>query len=217
VKDLSDPQITSNLDKFLRHRNALARYSSFDYCYNYFRSFFIDEKTSTLGDEENSQNSCLQLGFYLASWGMYRGSAPILQTSVASLKPVIDVVAAASPELWNLDVPGYDDEKVDKLVNNLEEIRKAFSHKVSNTLVTKVALGVFGNIPAFDRYFIEGSGLRRPLRKNLLELRKFYFRHNEIIDAQQIETFDFVPSVKTKNIYPIAKKLDMIFFVEGAR
>ncbi len=52
------------------HRN-----SSFDYCYNYFRS---NNAEAILRDKEKS---CAILGFYLASWGMMRGSSFLLQKS----------------------------------------------------------------------------------------------------------------------------------------
>ena len=45
------------------------RYSSFDYCYNYFHLFHKENKLSELANKRNLQMSCLQIGFYLASWG----------------------------------------------------------------------------------------------------------------------------------------------------
>ena len=52
-------------------RDPTGRYASFDYCFNYFQSFrtYPAELTSP----GNLELSCLQLGFYLASWGMLRG------------------------------------------------------------------------------------------------------------------------------------------------
>ncbi|MFH1661746.1 MAG: hypothetical protein ABIA02_01460, partial [Candidatus Falkowbacteria bacterium] len=46
------------------------RYKSWEHCYNYF----------SLEDKEiNKDIACLHLAFYLASWGMYRGSTFLLQ------------------------------------------------------------------------------------------------------------------------------------------
>lgn len=42
-----------------------SRSRSWDYCYNYFQDH--PEPTQDL------ERSCLQLGYYLASWGMLRG------------------------------------------------------------------------------------------------------------------------------------------------
>jgi len=68
------------LNKFLEGndknngRKPNERLTSFDYCYNHFYSFYKKDKISELASKENFQTSCLQLGFYLASFGMMRGS-----------------------------------------------------------------------------------------------------------------------------------------------
>ncbi len=54
-------------------RKPNERYASFDYCFNYFQSFRELGNISALAGPANVQLSCLQLGFYLASWGMLRG------------------------------------------------------------------------------------------------------------------------------------------------
>ena len=48
------------------------RSTSFDYCYNYFYSFYKENRLMELANDKNIQMSCLQIGFYLASWGMFR-------------------------------------------------------------------------------------------------------------------------------------------------
>lgn len=40
---------------------------------------------------------------------MYRGSADLLQRSARHLGPVIDVIAAADPRLWEIDADNYTD------------------------------------------------------------------------------------------------------------
>jgi hypothetical protein len=62
------------------------RYSSFDYCYNYF------QRTENL--EDDIEKSCLVLGFYLASWGMLRASSFMLQKSVKYLQPTIQYISS---------------------------------------------------------------------------------------------------------------------------
>ena len=54
-------------------RKPNERYTSFDYCYNYFQAFRESGEVSALATPTNIQVSCLQLGFYLASWGMLPG------------------------------------------------------------------------------------------------------------------------------------------------
>ena len=67
-------------------RQPEERYSSFDYCYNYFQEFYEKQKIIELANSDNLQISCLQIGFYLSSWGMYRGSSFLLQKSLKHLK-----------------------------------------------------------------------------------------------------------------------------------
>jgi hypothetical protein len=66
--------IQKNIDGFKKERTPCGRCASFDYCFNYFRSFYENSITSELASKDNIQKSCLHLGFYLASWGMYRNS-----------------------------------------------------------------------------------------------------------------------------------------------
>lgn len=68
-------EIEKAIIEYMTQRLPNQRYSSFDYCYNYFYSFYKVNKISELANEKNLQNSCLQLGFYLASWGMFRPSS----------------------------------------------------------------------------------------------------------------------------------------------
>lgn len=51
--------------------------------------------------------SCLQLGFYLASRGMLRGSSTLLRKSARHYELVIDVIDAAPAEVWDLDADRY--------------------------------------------------------------------------------------------------------------
>jgi hypothetical protein len=78
----------AEIDCFLVERNRNHRYASFDYCYNYFYSFYSAGKINSIADENNIEMSCLQLGFYLASWGMLRASSIRLQRSINYYSPL---------------------------------------------------------------------------------------------------------------------------------
>jgi hypothetical protein len=88
-------ELEANLRQYLDGASATnghkpdARYTSFDYCFNYFQSFRESGTLASLATPENVQISCLHLGFYLASWGMLRGSAELLQKSARHYVPVI--------------------------------------------------------------------------------------------------------------------------------
>jgi hypothetical protein len=108
ITGMRSREIEKCLSDYLCIRDPSQRYASYDYCYNYFRSFADSDQTIELASGENKQNSCLQLGFYLASWGMYRGSSQLLQESAKSLERVIQVIADSDTALFNIDVDRYD-------------------------------------------------------------------------------------------------------------
>ncbi len=83
--------------KFLSKLNPDDRYVSFDYCYNYFKT--------TKDLTKDVEKSCLVIGFYLASWGMFRGSSFLLQKSVKHFQPAIQYIATLEKSVWNIDVP----------------------------------------------------------------------------------------------------------------
>lgn len=87
---------------------------------------------------------------------MLRGSSKLLQKSPAALKPLVEHIAQS--KVWDIDVDNYNDENIEKLLeeyHELEEILNAMDVKPTLTLVTKIMLGVYGNIPAYDTYFTE--------------------------------------------------------------
>ena len=102
------------------------------------------------------QLSCLHLGFYLASWGMYRGSTALLQQSVKRLTPVIAAIAAAPQEIWSVDADDYSGATADLVFEVGRRLRVALPPGSTDTLVTKIMLGVFGCVPALDANFVEG-------------------------------------------------------------
>ena len=98
------------------------RYASFDFCYNYFYSFYKRNKLNELPDGKNLQTSCLQLGFYLASWGMMRGSSFLLEKSVKNYKNLIVTISKMNPKLWEIDVDTYDEDNIKLLLNCKQQI-----------------------------------------------------------------------------------------------
>lgn len=65
----------------------------------------------------------------------------------------------------------------------------------TNTLMTKVMLGVFGSVPAFDTFFVRGfrgeTGRGLSFGRNaLVAVDDFYQRHRVAIDAVTVFTLD---------------------------
>jgi hypothetical protein len=196
------------------------RYASFDYCFNYFQSFRESREISALAHRANVQNSCLHLGFYLASWGMYRGSTQLLKNSLRYLVPLIKVVAGTDASLWKIDAHCYTESNIDRLWQLRCAILQAYP-KMTPALLTKSMLGVFGNVPAFDTNFRQGcraAGIASTFGPKALEqIGVFYQENAAVIDSyrHQLPTLDFVTGKHTKRCYTRAKLIDMAFFIEG--
>jgi len=200
-------------------RNPDERYASFDYCYNYFQSFRENGKIDEIANEKNLQQSCLQLGFYLASWGMLRGSSFLLGKSARTYGDLLKNIVSFDKKVWDIDADSYSDEGIKILLYCKEMIYKSLgqNNKPSDTLITKIMLGIFGNVPAFDNYFNKGFSFYYCKRNQLKKLSQFYQDNKNVIDKynKTIYTYDFLTGKETKRNYPKAKIIDMIGFVEG--
>ena len=139
------------------------RYRSWEHCY----SHFIKARESK---EVDYDYLSLQLAFYLASWGMYRGSSFLLQKDYKVHIPVVkELLNEKYDVLAGMDCIGFKDDSNQKLLQDinsfLEQYYDKIRHKVkeqelknqlSFTLITKILMGTLGCVPAYDRYFIAG-------------------------------------------------------------
>lgn len=200
--------------RYLIERAPTARYTSVDYCFNHFQEHRA--AVAAWGEPAGMEVSCLHLGFYLASWGMLRGSSDLLQRSVRHLVPLIETVADARPQLWDLDLDGYDDEGIDLVYRTALDVRRALRPtQASDILVTKVMLGVFGCVPAFDTYFKKGFGVSYLSKGTLRRVGDFYRLNAEVIDRLRQPTLDFTTGEPSTRLYTRAKVVDMAFFIQG--
>lgn len=215
--------IKKSFDQFLvgngknKGRKPNERYASFDFCYNYFCLFYKENKLSELANKDNLQMSCLQIGFYLASWGMLRGSSFLLEKSARNFSNLIIAISKMNPKLWEIDVADYDEENISLLLDCKQQIINALGkeNNPSDTLVTKIMLGVFANIPAFDLYFRKSLKVNSVNKNSLLQIKKFYLENKDVFDSFKVHTFDFLTSNETNNIYTKAKLIDMCGFMDG--
>lgn len=196
------------------------RYCSWEHCYKYFRQLSSDNIAT------ERDHAALQLGFYLASWGMYRGSSFLLQNAYTVHRGVIDLlVEERFKPLWDQEfgIGGDNKEIMSIIMDAVEAIRFAYhtfapnnrSRQPTDTLVTKIILGTFGCLPACDRYFIDGlktSGLSFScLNQQFFQLiSKFCCNHlGELLEEQKI--------IETERgiRYPLMKLVDMYFWQIG--
>jgi len=127
------------------------REQSYDHCFNYF--------AETQDLDVDMEKSCAVLGFYLASWGMYRGSSFLLKrTNSSYLSDVVLVIQACRPVLSGIDLHNYSDQNINTILATYKSLKDALQigRKRHITLVSKIMVATFGCIPAFDQYFFEG-------------------------------------------------------------
>jgi hypothetical protein len=208
--------VEANLEIYLGDREPTSRYASFDYCYNHFHEL-RGERFASIEDPTGMELSCLHLGFYLASWGMLRGSSALLRRSVKHYEDVVRAIAAAEQTAWEIDADDYSDDVIDVVFRTAGQIRSALPDGASNILVTKIMLGVFGCVPAFDTYFKKGLGVATFGKRSLKRVAQFYGENVDAIERHRVGTLDFATGNETSLKYTRAKVIDMVFFVEGAR
>lgn len=97
-------------------RQPEERYASFDYCFNYFQQFKDDKTLPDMADEAHMQLSCLHLSFYLASWGMFRGSSFLLEKSAKFFEPLVCTISSMDESIWNVDADKYTDDNIALLI-----------------------------------------------------------------------------------------------------
>lgn len=142
----------------------------------------------------------------------------LLRHSYNHLEKLIKEISSFNKKCWEIDVDNYSESNLEKLLEIADKIYYSLgdqSEHPTDTLITKIMLGVFGNIPAFDTNFCEGFKISNYLNKNkLIKIRNFYFDNKEKIDKIKIYTLDFTGK-DTKYLYTKAKIIDMIGFIEG--
>lgn len=217
--------LNANLQKYLdggrsAGRIPNARYASFDYCFNYFQSFRESRNIPTLASPVAIQLSCLHLGFYLASWGMFRGSTTLLKRSARYLIPVIEVIANTEAPFWEIDVDSYTESNIERVCERGRRLQRSLPG-MSDALLTKIMLGVFGCVPAFDTNFrgaCKAAGIVGTFgAKALAQIGAFYKTNADVIDKYQVPTLAFITGKQTRCRYTRAKVVDMVFFIEGER
>ena len=197
------------------------RSRSWEHCYRVFR----DARTDPSPDCDYLS---LHLAFYLASWGMYRGSSFLLQKDYKVLTPIVEKILKPEYDcLFGVACVGLrEDEVQDRLEKLNKYIAKYFgpirnevagrevTTPVSPVLITKILMGTLGCVPAYDRFFEEGAkylGLEKKSynKDSLLELADFYEAHNDRLEEARrgMRTDDL--------IYPQMKLLDMGFWQIG--
>lgn len=217
-------EITRNVRLFLREGShdepSRRRERSWDLCFNYFQ----DNPRPT----QNMELSCLQLGYYLASWGMLRGSSFLFtKTNVMHYQDSIAVIEEHNEIMNGIDVDQYNDEHT---LAHLDSAWYALKDSLlpeggsSTTLISKVMMGVWGCMPSFDTFFINTMrttagdnkirGLNGASNQALLALYELWKEHQEEIDQLRSDnpTWTFPHGAPGDRPLTRAKVLDIFGF-----
>ena len=201
--------------------NENGRSRSWEHCYRVFR----DARTDPSPDCDYLS---LHLAFYLASWGMYRGSSFLLQKDYKVLVPIVEKIL--KPEYDCLFGVACADLREYEVQDSLEKLRadiaehfrpirnevagREVASSVSPVLITKILMGTLGCVPAYDRFFQDGVATYKVTTqeyspKSVLKLVDFYEEHNDRLEEARrgMRVGDLT--------YPQMKVLDMGFWQLG--
>ncbi len=199
------------------------RYRSWDHCYLYFQ-----KAHGRKGDFE-LETAALQLAFYLASWGMYRGSSELLQKDYrVHISIIEEIIQDTYLPLWNLNYETMTQDCVEialffNLINRLRKLYTKAQISPTDTLVTKVLLGTIVCTPAYDQLLMKGIKVWSQLSGNQHITIPARFGHNSYLGLimfyrQHKQDFLEVQSeIVTQHgiSYPIMKLVDMYFWNLG--
>lgn len=212
------------------------RYRSWEHCY----AHFYEARQNS--EKNNVDSLSLHLAFYLASWGMYRGSSFLLQYDYTIHTSVVEeILKRKYDKLFGLKCNELNNEEIcsllDELNTKIKKIYNPFRSKVkkpkgkkdiSDILVSKVLLGTLGCVPAYDRFFVKAvTNIDEDTKKkvttrnyniaSLKKLIKFYEEHQERLEelrSRFLIEYQFNEDKETLP-YPQMKVLDMGFWKIG--
>lgn len=193
------------------------RFNSWDHCFKVF------------SDKDSKENRPLHLAFYLASWGMYRGSSGLLQKNYLVHEVAVAFLVSDKFKLRCSEVHDVTKDSVIPIMNLKGELSVYYRNlgetaeqgtvagvSTTDTLMSKILLGTLACVPAYDRFFIDGlkiSGFkeRKFNEASLYDLINFIeYNDSEIILCQQM-----IKESTAQCYYPKMKVVDMYFWQIG--
>ncbi len=221
--DISIKQVIACGTVFLNDMEEITRYHSWEHCYKKFQEAHLKR------NNEEIDELCLNLAFYLASWGMYRGSSFLLCFDYKIHEEAVkEILKKEYNDLWEFNISDNNIQKIKDLEANLKKIYASYREKskkfrnpeveievkkeVSDTLITKILLGTIGCTPAFDKYFkLALKKCKKDAKIDDLQYLITYYQLNK----SEFEKLRQKISEKRKVEYPPMKVIDMCFWQLG--
>ena len=205
MKEVIEKYISSNL------QDTNNRYKSWEHCYQAF-----GKRT------ESNDLLALHLGFYLASWGMYRGSSGLLWkdykihcNAVEIIKDHYNLRQETSSELPSKEEIFDLFEKLSEYYSQITYLKGGGLNNITptHTLISKIILGTLGCLPACDRYFSIGFSNKEYFTINVRNIEEIINDANE--KNSEIKISQHWVEQKTGIGYPIMKIIDMYYWQKG--
>jgi hypothetical protein len=190
------------------------RFNSWKHCYDYFGNKDVDEDLASL-----------HLAFYLASWGMYRGSTFLLQRDYQFLTPAVEIILDHKELRTRVVTDENKTGYIKDVFSLVKDLKSYFKQKypdmkgvkekekdATDTLITKIMLGTLGITPAYDQYFKDGVKIKKPDFPQSFNESSF----GKLIayTLKEKESIEHIKE-KLKIDYPIMKIVDMYFWQTG--
>lgn len=205
------------------------RYTSWKYCYRVSQAVYSKYKDGKITDFDYDYLA-LNLGFFLASWGMFRNSNLFYLGYKVHIEPIKFLFNQSV--LWeNGNIPGpvlkaINQGLIDKYSGKCEGIELT----MTDTLFTKILLGLTGRVMAFDRFcktamrklgynaglYGKNSGWVK-VQRDFLKYEEAFAKYPTCLQKYKplaVENGVYVESDE-ECLYPIAKNVDRFMFELG--
>ncbi len=143
--------------------SSLTRDYAWDLCYQFFTATENQGRLLRANcDETLLLEASVHLSAYLGFFGMMRGSSFLLKTNPSFFVPIVrDIWRKAGESNYALDSTHPDHVKPlwNTLSRSLRDASKDFREStmpITQTLISKILLGMFACSPAYDQYFNKG-------------------------------------------------------------
>ncbi len=200
-------------------KEEFASHLQFDFLYDRILSF---QNISKAISKKEIRLTALLLSSYLAHWGMFRGSSSLKDTNIIFFEYLINELIGKKGVLLPIANCSFEDFEA----NNTEELKLAISDtknlldkngiSPTHTLVSKIIMGLLGNVPAYDTEF--SKGLNKLKKQNIYQ-GVVSFGVNSIQSLSSFSGGYTWPSYKTfgNNDVPTGKLVDMAIFQYGRK
>lgn len=205
------------------------RYTSWKYCYRASKAVYSKFKAGKTTDFDYDYLA-LNLGFFLASWGMFRNSNLFYLGYKVHVEPIKFLFNQSV--LWDTDyVPGPALKSIKQgLIDKYSGICEGIELTMTDTLFTKILLGLTGGVMAFDRFcktamrklgynaglYGKNSGWVK-IQRDFPKYEKAFAKYSKCLQTYKplvVENGVYVESGEECS-YPIAKNVDRFMFEFG--